>query len=71
MHPGNNTWRLFVAQVAFKCFEAHPSGANLQQASYNNPDHTRQKSVGTDLKPKTFPAFVYPQMGGADPADRV
>jgi len=71
MRPCDNTWRLFVAQVAFKSFQTHPSGADLQKATNNNSDHAGQKSVGADLKAKAFTAFVYPQMGGTDPADRM
>jgi hypothetical protein len=71
MCPGNNSRGLFVAQVGFKSFQAHSSGANLQEAAYNDPDHTRQKPVGADLKPKAFSALIFPQMGGADPADRM
>ena len=71
MRPGDNTRRLFVAQVAFKSLPAHPSGADLQKATNTNSDHAGQKSVGADLKAKAFTAFVYPQMGGTDPADRM
>ena len=71
MRPGNNTRRLFVAQMAIKSFQTHSSCANLQQPAYNNSDHACQKPVGADLKPKAFSLFIYPQMSGADPTNRM
>jgi len=41
MRASNNTRCLFVAEVAFKCFQAHPTCADFQQAAYNNSDHAR------------------------------